>query len=156
MYVSSLCGAMSGVLQGTSFDLHNETIRKPMDSSPDSDAWRTVEMWPTMGNLEWSTASSGMFSLAGAAHDAVICVVCGAGTQVFNGVLELEKNACIVFDNTCMDVHLKDVVIKGVTNKQLDICVKMESCCGRLCCSCDVTKWWVLPAGYKVISSHEQ
>lgn len=36
-----------------------------------------------------------------------------ASTEVHSGTLELEKDAALMFDATCSDVHLKDIIFKG-------------------------------------------
>jgi hypothetical protein len=63
----------------------------------------------------------GLFSLAEApSSDSTICVVTGASTEVHSGTLQLQQGAALMFDGTCSDVHLKDIIFQG---PQLSTCM---------------------------------
>ena len=70
-------------------------------------------------------------AVARPAEEVTICTVSGSGTTLSDGFLRLGQNAALVFDDTCANVTLSNVVVKGMPLlNERPVCIDPSMCGG--------------------------
>jgi hypothetical protein len=148
--VSHLCHEISGPLAGTAVALGGTTISVGDASDSHTAAatrWAEVPLWPQLiTEADADGQGSGCsFRLArcwdSATQKALIFTVSGRGTHIKSCKLDLGTHACVVFDRSCADVHVSDVVFRGAPKHLCKLAVAASACPGFACArshSCNV------------------
>lgn len=99
---------------------HTLYCATPIASAED---WQSVAIWPQHHHDPHAITTSGLLSLGQCPLPPEVFAVSGAGSTIAGCTLQLHNSACIVFDATCKDVELVDVVVKGVRPNIHSACV---------------------------------
>lgn len=72
-------------------------------------------MRPVQNEITTEVANEGIFDLEQCTRNGLVFSISGAGTTLSGGTLELAPEAYIVFNSSCTDVMLEDIVIQGMS-----------------------------------------
>lgn len=113
--VTALVAQMSESTAGACIDLQGTVVSAPGCHSAGASSWHGVEIWPQYGNWNYmSTYKDCVFTaVSRSAEETILCTVTGNGRALSNGVLMLGADTAVLFDSTCKDCSLDNMMVNG-------------------------------------------